>query len=63
MSYNTGQTVSSYFKALEKLPKNIHLMDKLKGNEEPLVLAGDGKHDSMGHSIVLTQYFVAQNLL
>ena len=34
------------------------LMDKLKSNEEPLVLAGDGRHDSMGHSAKYWAYTI-----
>jgi solute carrier family 8 (sodium/calcium exchanger) len=34
------------------------LMDQLKSNEELLVLAGDGRHDSMGHSAKYCAYTI-----
>ena len=51
-----GQTVSSYSKSLEKKYQK-GLMDKLKSNEESLVLA-DGRHDSMGHSAKYRAYTI-----
>ena len=38
--------------------KQSQLVDKLKQNKEPLVMAGDGRHDSMGHRAKYCAYTI-----
>ena len=55
-NFLTEQTVSYNFPSLESLPEEM--LDHLKSSDDFLVIFGDRRHDSMGHSAKYGAYTI-----